>query len=53
MKFELKLFPGSIVALLLGIILATPLLYTSTVIAPDTATADSLFDVDVAYAYIE
>lgn len=51
MKIGKKLFPGSIVALLLGIILATPLIYTSTVTAPTVSS--ELFDVSLPYAYIE
>jgi len=52
MKTGVKLFPGSIVALLLGVFLASPLLYSNIVMAPD-ATSPELFGVDVVYAYIE
>jgi len=52
MKTGVKLFPGSIVALLLGVFLAAPLLYTNVVMAPDTDVPE-LFGVDVLYAYIE
>lgn len=50
---KLKFFPGSIIALLLGFLLAAPLLYTNVVIAPDTDSPEPLFGVEVAYAYIE
>jgi len=52
MEIGVKLFPGSIVALLLGVFLAAPLLYTNVVMAPDTDVPE-LFGVDVVYAYIE
>ena len=47
-----KIFSGSIIALLLGIFLASPLLYTNVVIAPHTEIPD-IFDVNVVYAYME
>ena len=52
MKIGVKLFPGCIVALLLGVFLAAPLLYTNVVVAPDTDVSE-LFGVEVVYAYIE
>ena len=52
MKIGVKLFPGSIFALLLGVFLAAPLLYTTVVVAPDTDVSE-LFGADVVYAYIE
>jgi hypothetical protein len=52
MKIGEKLFPGSIVALLLGVFLAAPLLCTNVAMAPDTGVSGS-FAVDVVYAYIE
>jgi hypothetical protein len=48
-----KMFPGSIVALLLGVFLAVPLLYTNVVMAPVAVGSEPLFGVEVTYAYIE
>ena len=53
MKIGVKLFPGSIVALLLGVLLAAPLLYTNIVIAPAASVPQPLFGAEVTYAYIE
>ncbi|UCC57880.1 MAG: hypothetical protein JSW14_05810 [Candidatus Bathyarchaeum sp.] len=53
MKIGVKLFPGSIVALLLGVFLAAPLLYTNIVMAPAAAGPQPLLGVEVTYAYIE
>ena len=53
MNLGSKLLPGSIVALFLGVFLATPLLYTNIVVAPVVAGTTGLFDVDVVYAYVE
>jgi hypothetical protein len=53
MKIGVKLFPGSIVALLLGVLLAAPLLYTNIVMAPATGGPEPLLDVEATYAYIE
>ncbi|MCW4033792.1 MAG: hypothetical protein NWF03_00335 [Candidatus Bathyarchaeota archaeon] len=53
MNLGSKLLPGSIVALFLGVFLATPLLYTNIVVAPVVASSTGLFDVDVVYAYVE
>ncbi|MGD9131668.1 MAG: hypothetical protein PVH73_08880 [Candidatus Bathyarchaeota archaeon] len=53
MKIGEKIFPGSIVALLLGIFLAAPLLYTNVVIEPVAAGSEQLLDVELTYAYIE
>ena len=47
-----KMFSGSVVALLLGVFLAAPLLYTNVVIAPHAEIPD-IFDVNVVYAYLE
>jgi hypothetical protein len=52
MKNGVKLFPRSIAALLLGVMLASPLIYISTVMAPAT-DGPELFDVTVSYVYIE
>jgi len=53
MKIGEKMFPGSIVALLLGVLLAAPLLYTNVVMAPVAVGSESLLGVEVTYAYIE
>ena len=53
MKIFEKLFPGSIVALLLGILLAAPLLYTNMVVEPVAADSEQLLSVELTYAYIE
>jgi hypothetical protein len=53
MKIGEKMFPGSIVALLLGVFLAAPLLYTNVVIEPVEAGSEQLLDVKLTYAYIE
>lgn len=47
-----KMFSGSVIALLLGVFLAVPLLYTNTVTAPHPDMPD-MFDVNVVYAYLE
>jgi hypothetical protein len=47
-----KMISGSVIAVLLGVIMALPLIYTSTVIAPEPR-ASNLFDVSIAYAFIE
>jgi len=55
-KLELgrKLFPASIVALVLGVFLAALLLYSNIVVAPDAADGpEPLFGVDVTYGYVE
>jgi hypothetical protein len=51
MKNKTNLLPGSIIAVLLGVVLATPLLYSSSVIAPTTGS--KIFDVDIPYVYLE
>jgi hypothetical protein len=54
MKIGEKMFPGSIVALLLGVFLAAPLLYTNVVaIEPVAAGSEQLLGVELTYAYIE
>jgi hypothetical protein len=53
MKLDRKLLPGSIVALLLGVFLAAPLLYTNIVMAPPSGGSKPLLGVEVTYAYIE
>jgi len=53
MNISEKMFPGSIIALLLGVLLAAPLLYTNIVIAPAADSSEPLFGVEVTYAYIE
>ena len=53
MKIGKKMFPGSIVALLLGVFLAAPLLYTNVAIEPVAADSEQLLNVEVTYAYIE
>lgn len=53
MKISEKMFPGSIVALLLGVFLAAPLLYTNVAIAPVAAGSGQLLTVELTYAYIE
>jgi len=53
MKIGEKMFPGSIVALLLGVFLAAPLLYTNIVMAPASDGSKPLLGVEVTYAYIE
>jgi len=53
MNISEKMFPGSIVALLLGVFLAAPLLYTNVVIEPVAADSESLLGVELTYAYIE
>jgi hypothetical protein len=53
MKIGVKLFPGSIVALLLGVFLAAPLLYTNIVMAPAADGPEPLLGVELTYAYIE
>ena len=53
MRIGVKLITGSILALLLGVFLASPLLYTNIVVAPEANAPEPLFSVDVAYAYIE
>jgi hypothetical protein len=53
LKISKKLFPGSIVALLLGVFLASPLLYTNIALAPATVGPEPLLGVEVTYAYIE
>jgi hypothetical protein len=53
MKIGEKMFPGSIVALLLGVFLAAPLLYTNVAIEPVAAGSEQLLDVELTYAYIE
>ena len=53
MKINEKLFPGSIVALLLGVFLAAPLLYTNVAIEPVAAGSKQLLSVELTYAYIE
>jgi hypothetical protein len=51
MKNKTNLLPGSVIAVLLGVVLATPLLYSNSVIAPTTGT--KIFDVDLPYVYLE
>jgi hypothetical protein len=53
MKIGEKMFPGSIVALLLGVFLAAPLLYTNVAIEPVAAGSEQLLSVELTYAYIE
>jgi hypothetical protein len=53
MKIGEKMFPGSIAALLLGILLAAPILYTNLAIEPVAADSEQLLGVEVTYAYIE
>lgn len=53
MKIYEKLFPGSIVALFLGILLAAPLLYTNIAIEPVAAGPEQLLNVDLTYACIK
>jgi len=53
MKTGVKLFPGSIVALLLGVLLAAPLLYTNVAVEPVAAGSEQLLGVELTYAYIE
>ena len=53
MKNNIKLFPGSVIGLLLGVLLAAPLLYTNAVMAPASNGSEPLFGVEVTYAYIE
>jgi len=53
MKIGEKIFPGSIVALLLGVVLAAPLLYTYVAIEPVAAGSEQLLGVELTYAYIE
>jgi hypothetical protein len=53
MKIGEKMFPGSIVALLLGVVLAAPLLYTNVAIDPVAAGSEQLLGVELTYAYIE
>jgi hypothetical protein len=53
LKISTKLFSGSIVALLLGVFLASPLLYTNIVLAPATDGPKPLLGVELTYAYIE
>ena len=53
MKIGEKMLPGSIVALLLGVFLAAPLLYTNVAIEPVAAGSEQLLGVEVTYAYIE
>ena len=50
MKIGEKLFSGSIASLLLGVLLASPLLYTYVAIGD---SPEPLFGVEVTYAYIE
>jgi len=53
-ELDRKLFPASIVALVLGVFLAALLLYSNIVVAPDAADApEPLFGVDVTYGYVE
>jgi hypothetical protein len=51
MENKTKMIPGSVIAVLLGVLLATPLLYPAQVIAPTTGS--KMFDVDISYVYIE
>ncbi|MFZ7138329.1 MAG: hypothetical protein ACOWW1_07920 [archaeon] len=51
MENKRKMIPGSVVAVLLGVLLATPLLYPASVIAPTTGS--KMFDVDISYVYLE
>ena len=53
MKIGEKMFPSSIVALLLGVLLAAPLLYTNMIVGPVAADSAPLLDVDLTYAYIK
>ena len=53
MKIGEKMFPGSIVALLLGVFLAAPLLYTNVMVEPVAAASEQLLSVELTYAYIE
>jgi hypothetical protein len=53
LKIGTKLFPGSIVALLLGVLLASPLLYTNVALAPAAVGPEPLLSVELTYAYIE
>ena len=53
MKIGVKLFPGGIVALLLGVFLASPLLYTSVVMMPVAGSSGPLLGVNVTYTYVE
>jgi len=53
MKNNIKLFPGSVIALLLGVLLAAPLLYTNVVMAPVAVGSEPLLGVELTYAYIE
>ncbi|MCW4015804.1 MAG: hypothetical protein NWF06_05490 [Candidatus Bathyarchaeota archaeon] len=54
MKNSIKLFPGTIIGLILGILVAVPLLYTTVVVAPITSSSSSgLCDVEIVYAYLE
>jgi hypothetical protein len=53
MKIGEKMFPGSIVALLLGVFLAAPLLYTNVAIEPVAAGSEQLLCVELTYAYLE
>jgi hypothetical protein len=53
MKNNMKLFPGSVIGLLLGVLLAAPLLYTNVALAPAADGPESLLGVELTYAYIE
>lgn len=53
MKIAEKMFPGSLVALVLGILLAAPLLYTNSVVGPVAAASEQLLNVDLTYACIK
>ncbi|HDQ06420.1 MAG TPA: hypothetical protein ENN36_06845 [Candidatus Bathyarchaeota archaeon] len=53
MKNNVKLFPGSVIGLLLGVLLAAPLLYTNVALAPAADGPESLLGVELTYAYIE
>jgi hypothetical protein len=54
LKSNMKLFPGTIIGLILGILVAVPILYTSAVVAPNTLPTDSgLCTVDIMYTYLE
>jgi hypothetical protein len=53
MRLGVKVVAGSILALLLGVFSASPLLYTNIVMAPAAVGPEPLFGVEVTYAYIE
>lgn len=54
MKNKIKLFPGTIIGLVLGILVAVPLFYATAVVTPTLPSSDNgLCNVEILYSYLE